>query len=87
MSKNRNRAKLNKTQSNREYQVILNYFYVVDCPICSKRVGRFDATCYPIRWKKRWRRGFKNPRKMITTSEAREYRTWKYNRDKQYKDV
>ena len=85
MSTNRNRAKLNKAKSNKEYKVILNYFYVVDCPICAKRAGSFTATCYPIRWQVKWRRGFKNPQKMVSTREARTYRTWKYNRKTKWK--
>jgi hypothetical protein len=85
MSKNRNRAKLNKAKTNKEYKFILNYFYIVDCTICAKRAGNYTATCYPIRWTHKWKRGFKNPHKSITTFEARAFRSWKHNRKTQWK--
>ena len=85
MSKNRNRAKFNKAHGNKEYNM-LQKRWTVDCPICSKRAGSYTATCYPIRWNKKYKRGFKNSHKSITTSEAREFRTWKHNRKTKWKD-
>jgi len=35
---------------------------------------------YPL-----YRRGFKNPNKTIMSYQVRMYKTWKYNRKKQYK--
>lgn len=41
MSKNRNRAKLSKARSNREYNIIRSIEKVDKyCPICSRRSGR-----------------------------------------------
>jgi hypothetical protein len=84
MSKNRNRALLNKAINNKEY-LILEKNETVYCQICAKRAGRYGATCGPVRWTHPWRRGFKNPRKAIATWQAREYRSWKHNRKKQWK--
>jgi hypothetical protein len=73
MSKNRNRAKLNKSTTNREYDIILlNYEYPVywDDGIIE----------YP-----KYRKGFKNPIKRIFKYQVRMYKTWKYNRKTQWK--
>lgn len=71
MSKNRNRAKLNKAKSLREYHVLLkttpkdNRWF---CNICSRRVGKFQISCGP---------------KYVGVK--RKYRTWKHNRKTQWK--
>jgi len=73
MSKNRNRAKLNKATTNREYNLILlNYEYPLywDDGIIE----------YP-----QYRRGYKNPIKRIFNYQVRMYKTWKYNRNTQWK--
>lgn len=73
MSKNRNRAKLNKAESGREYRIIL------------------INVLYPIYWDEGWgtfpryRPGYKNSGKKLFTFQVRQYRTWKHNRQKQYK--
>lgn len=84
MSINRNRKRTEKALDNVEYN-ILQKSYLVDCPICAKRAGRYGATCGPISWSTRWRPGYKNPRKAIAKWQAREYRTWKHNRNTQWK--
>ena len=73
MSKNRNRAKLNKATNNKEYRIIfLNYEY----PIYWDD-GIVD---YP-----NYRKGFKNPNKRIFNYQVRMFRSWKYNRKTQWK--
>lgn len=57
MSKNRNRAKLSKARSNREYNII-RFTDLVDkyCPICSQRWGK-PVRCggIPQTWKRNWK--------------------------------
>ena len=73
MSKNRNRAKLNKAQNQQEYKKILLQLE------------------YPTYWDDglyfypKYKKGFKNPLKSILKYQRRMYRTWKYNRKKQWK--
>lgn len=75
MSKNINRAKLNLAQNNSIYRKIWINFE------------------YPIYWEEgmmeypQYRRGFKNPIKRIFSYQVRMYKTWKYNRKTQYKDL
>lgn len=71
MSKNFNRKKLEKVYNNKEYNVVLKN-QTVYCQICAKRAGNYKASCHPAMFKE------KHPR-------WREFRTWKYNRKKQYK--
>lgn len=85
MSKNRNRAKLNKAKDSREYTMIMKNQYLY-CYICVRKTGRFGATCGPVRWSVGWRAGYKNPRKAIATWQARGFRTWKHNRDTRWKN-
>lgn len=73
MSKNRNRARYNKAQTNKEYRIIwldINYPPYWDEGIY----------LYP-----KYRRGYKNSNKRIFPSQVRMYRTWKYNRKTQYR--
>ena len=84
MSKNRNISKLNKAKTNKEY-IKLQKDTTIYCQICAKRAGDYGATCAPIRWTTNWRAGYKNPRKVIASWQAREYRTWKYNRKTKWK--
>lgn len=73
MSKNRNRAKLNKAKTSKEYKsILINDIYPIywDEGICF----------YPI-----WRPGFKNSGKRLEKYKIRMYRTWKHNRKKQWK--
>lgn len=75
MSKNRNRARLNKAQNDKEYRYL--------------QIG----INYPIYWDEgimfypKYRRGFKNPNKVLQRYEQREFRTWKYNRLTQWKKM
>ena len=75
MSINRNRAKFNKAQNNKEYNILMknNNLY---CYICARRAGTHLATCAPI-----------NYRGNTSSWRFRMYRTWKYNRKKQYKTI
>jgi hypothetical protein len=73
MSKNRNRAKLDKAECGRNYHIIyLNELY----PIYWEEGVNF----YP-----RYRRGFKNSRKPIQRYKQRMYRSWKHNRKTKWK--
>lgn len=73
MSKNRNRAKLSKATSGREYHIIwINTLYPI--------YWDDGIIFYP-----RYRRGYKNPNKQLRYYKAREYQTWKYNRKTKWK--
>lgn len=73
MSKNRNRSRLNKSTNGREYKILL-----INCE-------------YPIYWDEgiqmypKIKNGFKNPNKRLMKYEIRMYRSWKYNRKKQWR--
>ena len=73
MSKNRNRAKLNKAQTNKEYKAII---------IAELFPDYWDEglSFYP-----KYRRGMKNTNKYILQYQVRMYRTWKHNRYTQWK--
>jgi hypothetical protein len=73
MSKNTNRAYLNKAQNGREYHILLlNELYP---PYWDEGVN-----FYP-----RYRRGYKNSNKWIYSYQVRMYRTWKHNRKTKWK--
>jgi len=74
MSKNVNRAKLNKAKTNKEYnalQLMVDYGPYWDEGIYF----------YPM-----YRRGFKNPNKRIMAYQVRMYKTWKHNRKTKWKE-
>ncbi len=73
MSKNTNRAKLNKAQTGREYHImLLNDLYP---PYWDDGVN----------FHPKYRRGYKEPKKQIMHYQVRMYRTWKYNRKTKWK--
>lgn len=74
MSKNRNRAKLNKAEDGRSYHILW---------IKSEFPPYYDEcwNLYP-----RYRSGFKNPKKQIFAFQVRKYKTWKYNRKTRWKE-
>ena len=73
MSKNRNRAKLNKAKDGREYRrILMDELYPL----------YWDEGIYLY---PRYRMGFKNSGRQIYPWQVRQYRTWKYNRKTQYK--
>lgn len=73
MSKNRNRTKLNKAETNKEYKVL---------SLIEEYPPYWDdgIIFYP-----RYKRGSKNPLKRIFSYQVRMYRTWKYNRKTKWK--
>lgn len=74
MSKNRNRAKLNKAKNSRDYhQIVMNEVYPM--------YWDEGIIFYP-----RYRKGFRNPNKRLQRYKQREYRTWKHNRLEQWKE-
>ena len=74
MSINRNRARYNQAQTSREYNVIaLQDLYP---PYWDDGI-----MFYPIN-----RKGYSNPNKRILRSQMRAYRTWKYNRNTQWRE-
>lgn len=81
MSINRNRAKLKKAKNNREYRLINMHVEYNYCYICQKRGGTFYASCHPAK-----RYGWHGNGKQVFSTDRREYRTWKYNRKKQWKE-
>ena len=73
MSKNRNRAKLDKAENGREYHLLyLNELYPM--------YWDEGVHTYP-----KYRRGYKNPNKYLMKYKVRMYRTWKHNRKNQWK--
>jgi hypothetical protein len=73
MSKNKNRAKLNKAENSRNYRLIwIDELY----PMYWDEGLNF----YP-----KYRKGFKNNNKRILKYKVRMYRTWKHNRRTQWK--
>jgi len=73
MSVHRNRKKLNKANSGKQYRILwLNELY----PLYWDEAVYF----YP-----KYRSGFKNPNKRILSYQIRMYKSWKYNRLKQWK--
>jgi len=73
MSKNTNRAKLNKAETSKEYHILqLNETY--------PDYWDDGIVFYPT-----YKRGYKNPNKQLRRYEMRRYRTWKYNRKTQWK--
>ena len=83
MSKNRNRAKLNKCLTPREYKLTYLKHEYDYCFICCKRGGSFYYDCSPMTMKRKGRHG---NGKLISTFDARSYRTWKHTRVTQYKE-
>lgn len=77
MSAERNRAKLSKAHSSKDYKRILNSELY---PVYWEEGVNF----YP-----KYRRGFKNPAgrsSYLMKFEVRMYRSWKYNRRCQYRE-
>lgn len=75
MSTNRSRAAFNKAHNSREYQImVLNEIYP---PYWDEGIN----------FHPRWKRGCVNPNKVLMAHEVREYRSWKYNRKTQYKQI
>ncbi len=69
MSINRNRAKLNKALDSKEYTMIMKNVDLY-CYVCARRAGNYEASCHPTNWE-----GF----------IRRCNRTWKHNRNTQWK--
>lgn len=81
MSTNLNRAKLNKAKNGKEYHIILMHDEWSYCYICSRRCGNFYYSCHPSDLRA-YRHGNGRP---IYSHNYRSYKTWKYNRKKQWK--
>ena len=81
MSIHRNRAKLNKANTDRESKIIerISESY---CLICNKRSGSHHWDCSPQNMRAKGRHG--NSR-AIYSHKYRSYKTWKYNRKTKYK--
>jgi hypothetical protein len=73
MSKNRNRAKLNKAETNKEYKnIIIDELYP---PYWDE-----GASFYP-----KYNKGTNHPIPKLYSSQIRMYKTWKHNRKTQWK--
>lgn len=83
MSKNKNRAKLNKSKDGRTYSIIYKRYMNDYCFICSKRCGNFYASCSPANMRAR---GIHGSKKLIYAYKFREYKTWKHNRKTHWKE-
>lgn len=82
MSKNRNRNKLNTSETSKEYRIKIIKAEYCDCTVCSKRAGSYFYSCSPSNLSMKHRHG--NGRG-IENHKRREFRSWKYNRKKQWK--
>lgn len=80
MSKNRNRAKLNKAQTGREFSILQMSYIKGNCRICQKRAGSPYANCDG-----RKRFGWHGNGKQIFGKDYRAYKTWKHNRKTRWK--
>ncbi len=67
------KSKLKKVTNNKEYKVILKSIelYRSECYICSRRRGRYHEICWGDQ----------------SNNKFRQYRSWKYNRNTQYKTI
>ena len=54
------------------------------CFICAKRCGSYYYDCSPMTFKSPGRHG---SGKLISTFDARKFRTWKYTRKTQWKQI
>lgn len=73
MSKNRNRGKLDKSNNNHEYKIL---WLKEEFPMYWDEGVNFHP---------RNRKGFKNSNKQIMSYQVRMYKTWKHNRQTQWK--
>ncbi len=83
MSKNRNRAKLEKAEDNRSYIISLKHYEYDYCYICQRRSGSFYGSCSPADMHAR---GIHGSGKRIYRHKFREFKTWKYNRKTRWKN-
>jgi hypothetical protein len=81
MSKNRNRARLNKCLTEKE-MLISQRVEESYCLICNKRSGTHHWDCSPGNIQSKHRHG---SGKSITSIKFRSYKSWKHNRKTQYK--
>lgn len=78
----KNRTKLNKCLTSREYNILQMKYEYDYCYICSKRCGSYYYDCSPMTYKSPGRHG---SGKLVSTYDAREFRTWKHTRKTQWK--
>lgn len=77
-----NSSVLKKAKTNREYNLIYKHDENDYCYVCQRRGGNFYASCSPGYLHAR---GIHGSGKRIYRHKAREFKTWKYNRKKQWK--
>ena len=73
---------LKKCLSSREYRIRLFKYNHDYCFICCKRSGSFFADCSPSGYNSK---GIHGSGKYIYTTKYREFKSWKHNRNKQWK--
>lgn len=81
MSKNRNRAKLNRAATRNE-MMILERVSESYCLICNRRSGSHHYDCSPSNISTKNRHGSGKP---IEPHKYRSYKSWKYNRRTRWK--
>lgn len=69
--------------SSKEYKVLLKRRIHNTCYICQKRSGSYYADCSPAGAHSK---GYHGSGKYIYTTKYREFKSWKYNRRRQYKE-
>jgi hypothetical protein len=79
----KNRKKLNKCSNSRDYKITQTKIEYDYCFICAKRAGSYYYDCSPMTSKRAGRHG---SGKIVSTFDAREFRTWKHTRKKQWKN-
>lgn len=84
MSKNRNRTRLNKSVTSKEYRIKFHKIVFDYCFICAKRSGSFYGSCSPSALSSI---GLHGNGRYIENHKRREYQSWKYNRKTQWVDI
>ncbi len=78
----KNRTKLNKCSNSREYKITQMKYEYDYCFFCAKKCGSYYYDCSPMTYKSPGRHG---SGKLVSTYDAREFRTWKHTRKTQWK--
>jgi hypothetical protein len=75
------KQKLRNVTDNRTYNIIYKNVIFASCRICQRRAGNY----YKIACENNKRWGRHGSGKAIYSYKYREYKSWKYNRKKQWK--
>jgi len=71
---------LKETTDSRSYKIVMMKNYYDYCYICQRREGSYDAACCPAKVY-----GYHGNHKRVYSTNYRSYRSWKHQRQTQYK--